>query len=102
MVLVPTVAAKEGKVVDHEPAPFTWYSILQVPVPPPLSVTPVSVRVVPAQTVASVGDLVAVGAEGSATTVQLYVLTEEISQPLPLQFFLTSIVLVPTVAAKDG
>ena len=43
--------------------------MLQVPVPPPLSVTPVNVNVCPAHTVATLGDFVAVGAAGSATTV---------------------------------
>ena len=63
MVLVPAVPAKGVRVLVHAP-PLWEYSIMQVPVPPPLSVTPVSVRVVPSQTVATSGDLVAVGAEG--------------------------------------
>src|SRR5690349_17920044 len=72
-MLVPTTAAKLGNVVDQaDQLPpllvLNLYSILQLN-PPPLSVTPVKVRVWPAQTVASTGDLVAVGAAGSATTV---------------------------------
>ena len=74
--------------------------MLQVPVPPPLSVTPASDNVCPAHTVATLGDLVAVGAAGSATTVHEYVFTDDISQPEPLQFLRITIVLVPAVAAN--
>ena len=72
--VAPDTAAKLGSVVDQvvqlaPPSVLERYSMLQVPVPPPLSVTPVNVNVWPAHTPATFGDLVAVGAEGSATTV---------------------------------
>jgi hypothetical protein len=83
-------------VVEKVP-PSLEYSILQVPVPPPLSVTPVSVKVLPTHTVVAAGDCVAVGANGSATTVQVYVVIGE-THPRPVQLFLIRMVLDPTVA----
>ena len=97
IVFVPTVAVIGVSVVEKAP-PLFEYSMLQVPVPPPLSVTDVKVKDCPAQTVATFGDFVAVGAEGSATTVQEYVVTEEVSQPEPEHTCRMAIVLVPTVA----
>ena len=76
--------------------------MLQVPVPPPLSVTPVNVSVAPAHTEITSGDLVAVGAAGSVVTVQAYSVSGETSQPLPLQFVRILILLFVPVAVMVG
>lgn len=81
---------------------MTEYWITHVPEPPPLSVTPVKSNVVPTQTFVAFGDLVAVGAKGSVTTVQVYSCQPLMSQPLPLQFLLILMRLVPTTAVKLG
>ena len=98
MVFVPTEAVIGVSVVLNVP-PLFEYSMLQVPVPPPLSVTPVNDSICPEQTFAVFGEGVAVGADGSATTIQEKVVTEDKPQPEPLQFCLIEMVLVPTVAA---
>ena len=98
--LVPVTAAKLDTVVLQpvQVLPLLVecrYSILQVPVPPLPNVGEVRVSVCPAHTVATAGERVAVGAAGSATTVQDNSLTLEI-QPLVLsQFLLDCISTVP-------
>ena len=76
--------------------------MLHVPVPPLPCTAPVSVKDAPIHTVVVLGDLVAVGAAGSVVTVQLYTVSEEISQPLPLQFVRILILLSVPVAVIVG
>ena len=68
IVFVPKVAGNDGLEILKAP-PLTEYSMLQVPVPPPLSVT-FKERSCPSQTVVVDGIWVPDGADGSATTVQ--------------------------------
>ena len=69
-VFVPTTAVKDGKLLDQveKPLPLSYLYWLLQPTPPvpPLLVT---VNVAPAHTLATFGDFVIVGADGSATTV---------------------------------
>ena len=75
---------------------------MQFPVPPPPGVIPVKVSICPAQTVDATGDLVAVGAEGSATTIHEYELTDEISQSEPSQLVRMSMEFGPATEAVTG
>lgn len=92
--LVPATAAKLGTVADHalhvELLLVEYlYSSAIVPVPPEPAVV-VTVKVCPAQTVASVGLFVIPGATGCATTVQLTSLLEVklAVQPLTVMLFI--------------
>ncbi len=104
--LVPVTAAKLGIVVLHplQETPLSveyWYSSVIVPVPPLAPLT-VAVRVLPAHTVASIGDLVKSLATGSSTTIQLMLFTGEVLQSMPVAVRRLSIRLVPVTAAKLG
>ena len=86
MVFVPTTAAKLGNVVLHalNPLPLSnLYIRLQVPVPPPASVAPLTVRVCPAHTFALLGDFVAVGIIGSNTTIAVALPEVAVLQSVP-------------------
>jgi hypothetical protein len=97
IVCAPTVAVIGAIVVEKVP-PSLEYSKLQVPVPPPLSTGLIRVKTPPAHTVVVAGDCVAVGATGSATTVQEYVVAPDAPQLEPLQFFRMAMVCVPNDA----
>ena len=99
--LVPIEAVIGDKVVLNAP-PLFEYSTLQVPVPPPLLVTPAKERDCPTQTDVTLGEGIAVGANGSETTDQEYVVEEEVLHPLPVQVERILILLSVPVAVIVG
>ena len=104
--LVPVTAAKLGIVVLHplQEVPLSVeyrYSSVIVPVPPLAPLT-VAVRVVPAHTVASAGDLVKSLATGSSTTIQLILFMGDVLQSVPVAVRRLSIRAGPGYRCKTG
>jgi hypothetical protein len=107
IMLVPTTAAKLGKLVPHEDQldPLfveKRYSSCEDIAPPVPAVVTIIVTVCPAHTSVALGFFAITGPTGTALTVQLTVFPEAVVHPEPVEVLLDSIVLVPVTAVKLG